>query len=122
MAAVTNNGISLAELSPSKIPTGAATPAYTAVVPTQPSWTRKTFSIAKSTVEAAAKATTFDAIITALLLLITAEAENVNDGAQTYTVSSKLIDITNNQAVPDGFYTDTAVAYNCVVDIDLNIS
>ena len=122
MAAVVNNGISLSELSTSKIPAGAATPAYTAVVSTQPNWVRKTYSIAKSTVEAAAKADTFDAIIAALLVLISAEAENINDGVQTYTVSSKLIDITNNQAVPDGFYTDTAVAYNCVVDTDLNIS
>lgn len=122
MAAVVNNGISLEDLSTSKIPSGSATPSYTAVVSTQPNWIRKTYSIAKSTVEAAAKSDTFDAIIAALLVLISAEAENINDGVQTYTVSSKLIDITNNQAVPDGFYTDTAVAYNCVVDTDLNIS
>jgi hypothetical protein len=111
----------------SKIPDGATVPTGTNLSNSQPTYQNLALTITKANVENATKSTTWNNILTDATygiekLVADKLGAEMDDAAKTITYNIDWKDITNNQKFNTEFYTNTAEAYICTVDVYINVS
>ena len=121
MALVANN--TKISIPTGKLPAGYTDTAGVNLASSQPSYSDEAFTVAKSTVEAAVKVTTFDALRVALEALVAARLTADDIGTvktANYNIDWKQIE--DNQQFVNDFYNDTVQNYICTVDIYIVLS
>ena len=114
-------------LDSSLLPTGYTDPGGENLAGAQPTYQNLRINIDKSTVENAAKATTFDNILSDAVVGIEAQVANILSGDDIGSIATANYNIDwkqlrNNQPVVEQFYTDAAVEYVATVDVYVVIS
>jgi hypothetical protein len=114
-------------INSSKLPSGYTDPGGTNLSDAQPKYENLALSVLKATVENATKSTTFDNIRTDATIGIEKQIADklgaeMDDAANTVTYNIDWKDIRNNQTFATEFYTDTAEAYICIVDVYIVIT
>lgn len=115
--ALTNNGTKVS-ISASELPSGYTKPTVTEFDDYENTYTSRTITITKSTVENATASTTFSNLVTQLNTdietLINADFDTTGN---TVTVWSNLRSVSTNNSLSGVLYTNGALSYNCLVDI-----
>ena len=113
-------------LDSTKKPAGFTDPGGSNLASLQPTYQNLSLSIAKTTVEDAAKATTFDNIRTDAVVGIEKQIADIltndMDITQTITYNIDWKNINNNQIFPSEFYSNVAPVYIATVDVFIVVS
>lgn len=124
MALVKNN--TKISLDSTKKPDGFTDPGGSNLASSEPTYTNIAISVLKATVENATKSTTFDNILTDVVVGIEKQIAdlltNDMDITQTITYNIDWKNIKNNQDFSNEFYSDVANSYVATVDVYINVS
>ena len=114
--AITNNGTKVSVPS-GKLPSGYTKPTVVEFTDYEQKYTAHSFTVAKSTVENADKATTLAALVAAVNVLVTAVITFDFVAANTVTAYADLKDYRTNMVIGEDLLTNTVTNYICTVDI-----